>query len=169
MASTSISGVTPVTSAPYAQIAINNGGGNKLDYYTHAAVDWSATGCGTTRRVSVTITVKNESPTGLSKYVLGLTGKPGFPQNPGDNKLLVSYYGTSGGQLAGVELNNDQSTAQSGLERGHPVFTVILPIPRGTTQVITFSLIESGSGTPILRLQPMVNPMTAHVAAAASC
>lgn len=165
LVATSISGVTPRTSAPYAQVAINNGGGNKLDYYTYASMAWSAAGCGPTRRVTVTITVKNEAPTGLSKYVLGLTGTPGLPQQPGDNRLLISYYGTQGGELDGVLLNNDQSTAQSGRELGHPVFTVALPVPRGSTQVLVFSLTEPGRGTPLVRLQPMVNPMSATTSA----
>jgi hypothetical protein len=165
IADTAISGVTPQTSAPYAQVAINNNAGNKLDYYTHASMQWSAAGCGATRRVTVTLTVTNSAPTGLSKYVLGDTGKPGFPQTPGDNQLLISYYATDGAQLAGVLINNDQSGAQSGRELGHPVYTVNLLVPRGTTQTVVLSLTEPGTGKPIVRLQPMVNPMTAKTSA----
>jgi hypothetical protein len=167
IASSPISGVTPITSTPYAQLAINNAAANKLDYYTHVSMDWSAAGCGTTRRVTVTITVRNESPTGLSKYVLGDTGRPGFPQVPGDNELLIRYYGTAGGQLSGVLLNSEQSGASIGLERGHPVFGLDLSVPRGSTQVIVLSLAEPGQGAPIVRAQPMVSPMTTHVSAPA--
>jgi len=163
-----ISGATPVTSAPYAQLVVNNNGANKLDYYTHVAWSWSAAGCGSTRRVTVTVMVRNDAPLGLSKYVLGETGKPGFPKNPGDNSLLISYYGTAGGQLAGVLLNNDQSGAQTGRERGHPVYTVEVDLPRGTTRVLVLSLVEPGQGKPEVVLQPMVNPMTATTSAA-SC
>ena len=165
LASSTISGVTPQTQAPYAQVAINNNAGNKLDYYTHASMQWAAAGCGSTRRVTVTLTVTNSAPTGLSKYVLGDTGKPGFPQTPGDNQLLISYYATQGAQLTGVLVDNDQSAAQPGLELGHPVYTVNLLVPRGTTQTVVLSLTEPGTGTPIVRLQPMVNPMTAKTSA----
>ena len=166
IAGSPISGVTPVTPAPYAQVAINNSGGNKLDYYTTASMAWAATGCGSTRRVTVTLTVTNNSPLGLSPYVLGSTGKPGFPQNPGDNALIVTYYGTQGGELAGVLVDNQQSTAQSGREKGHPVFTVDLALARGSTHTIVLNLTEPGTGTPIVRLQPMVTPMTSTASAA---
>ena len=159
-----ISGVTPITSAPFAQVAINNAAGNKLDYYTHVSMNWSAAGCGATRRVTVTLTVTDDAPTGLSPYVLGdNVGKPGFPQNPGDNQLQIGYYATAGSQLDGVLVNNDQSAATSGRERGHPVYTVEILIPRGTTESIVLNLTEPGTAKPILRLQPMVNPMTAKV------
>ena len=166
IADSPISGVTPVTTAPYAQVAINNSGANKLDYYTSASLAWSAAGCQATRRVTVTLTVTNSSPLGLSPYVLGSTGKPGFPQNPGDNSLIISYYGTQGGQLAGVLVDNQESTAQIGVEKGHPVFTINLALARGSTHTIVLNLTEPGTGTPAPRLQPMVTPMTATVSAA---
>jgi hypothetical protein len=168
LAATTIGGAVPVTPAPYAAVTINNAGGNKIDYYLHAAVTWAASGCGQARRVTVTITLTNDAPADLPALVLGFTGRPGFPQSPGDNALVVSFYGTAGGALDGVLLNNDQSTASSGRELGHPVYAVHLPIGRGTTQTITFDLTEPGTGVPALRLQPMVNPMTG-AATAASC
>jgi hypothetical protein len=156
LATVSIGGVIEPTTSPYAVVAINNAGGNK----------WQALTCGKTRRVRVRITLHNEAPLGLPKYVLGFTGRPGLPQKPGDNRLLVAFYGTQGGLLTSIELNGKPSTTASGSEYGHPVFTVLLPIPRGSTQTIQFNLLEPGSGLPSLRTQPMVNPMSSSVSAA---
>ncbi|MCW2497740.1 DUF4012 domain-containing protein [Jatrophihabitans sp.] len=162
----SISGALSAEPGPSATVAINNAGGSKLDYYLHASTSWRALTCGSTRKVQVTITLTNDAPLGLPKYVLGFTGKPGYPTSPGDNRMVVAYYGTSGGQLTGVTLDGKASSAQSGLELGHPVFTVKLVVPRGGTSKIVLTMTEPGSGTPTIRTQPMVNPMTATATAA---
>ena len=99
--------------------------------------------------------------------MLGETGRPGFPQNPGDNRLLVGYLATSGSVLTGVTVDGRPSTASIGAERGHPVFTVDLKLPRGATRTVVLSLREPQDvGSPIVLRQPMVNPLVVTVAAA---
>jgi hypothetical protein len=100
--------------------------------------------------------------------VVGQTGTPGLPPKPGDNQLLVTVYVTAGAQLSSVLVNQNQSTAHVGIENGHPVYTVQVPVPRGSTQDVVFNLTEPGSGVPTIRVQPMVNPMTAK-ASSVSC
>jgi hypothetical protein len=165
LADTSIGGAVPVTSKSFALVALNNAGANKLDYYLHASMGWVATGCGSRRKVTVTITLTNLAPQHPPNYVLGFTGKPGFPQIPGDNEVQVSYYGTAGGFLASAYLNGTETGVSSGRELGHPVYTLSVPIAHGATSTLILNLTESGSGKPTLRLQPMVNPMTAQVTA----
>jgi hypothetical protein len=56
------------------------------------------------------------------------------------------------------------ATAGSGTELGHPVFTVDLELPRGTTRTVVFHLTEpAGSGTPIVLQQPLVQPLRVNL------
>jgi hypothetical protein len=165
LAATPISGVLPVTTKTFGAVALNNGGANKLDYYLHSSINWVGTGCGSTRKVTVTIKLTNDAPQHLPAYVLGFTGQPGFPQHPGDNVELVAFYGTAGGSLSSIFVNGTQTGVSSGIDAGHPVYTVSVPIARGTTSTVIMHLVEPGRGAPQLRLQPMVNPMSGHASA----
>lgn len=161
LAHTALGGAVPVTTEPFVGVAINNSSANKIDYYLDAAVTWKRSGCGPTRNVKVTITVKNNAPTELPPYVLGQTGRPGFPQHPGDDRILVGYYATQGAALTKASLNGAASTSAIGTELGHPVYTSNLLVPRGTTQEIVLELTEpAGSIAPVVMSQPMVRPMT---------
>jgi hypothetical protein len=52
------------------------------------------------------------------------------------------------------------SSAPIGAERGHPVFTVDLELPRSTSRAIVLHLQEpAGTGTPIMLRQPLVRPL----------
>ncbi len=162
---TALGGAVPVTSAPFAGLSINNAAANKLDFYLHASLAWRRTGCGASRSVSVTISIRNGAPANVPAYVLGQTGKPGFPENPGDNRLLVGYLATSGSVLTAVTVDGRPSTAAIGAEKGHPVFTLDLKLPRGATRTVVLTLQEPQDvGTPIVLRQPMVNPMVVTVA-----
>jgi hypothetical protein len=59
-----------------------------------------------------------------------------------------------------VTAHGKPTTASSGTELGHPVFTVDLELPRGTTTTVVFHLTEpAGSGAPIVLRQPLVQPL----------
>ena len=161
---TALGGAVPTTTAPFVGVAINNSSANKVDYYLTAGLIWRRTGCGRTRKVTVTISITNNAPAGLPAYVTGRTGKPGSPKNPGDDRVLVGYYATQGSDMTGVALDGVASTAAVGSELGHPVVTTNLELPRGTTQTVTLELNEpAGFGIPLVVRQPMVRPMTAAI------
>jgi hypothetical protein len=165
LATTSMGGAVGKTAEPYGVVAINNAGANKLDYYLKASMNWVAHGCGASRSVTVSISLTNGAPVDLPPFVYGVTGQRGFPKTPGDNQLLVAFYGTAGGHLTSVLVNGAKSTTRSGRELGHPVYTMEVQLARAETKTITFNLAEPGAGTPTLRLQPMVVPMTGHASA----
>ena len=68
---TPLAHVVPDDPAPYADVVINNLGGNKLDYYLTREIEYSAGGCdGPTRKSTVIVRLTNNSPAdGLPDYV----------------------------------------------------------------------------------------------------
>jgi hypothetical protein len=170
LAETTLGGAVQRTTRPYVGLSLNNAAGNKLDYYAHAALTWQRTRCGANGAVTATITVHNSAPSKLPAYVLGFTGQRGYPQRPGDNRLLIGYFATQGSQLVGIDIDGRPATAQIGAERGHPVFTVDLDLPRGRTRTIVLHLRDpSSAGRPLVLSQPMVDPLRVSVRDGGRC
>jgi hypothetical protein len=159
---TSVGGAIPTTTAPYVGLSIVNDGGNKLDYYLDRKITWQRSGCGSSRQSTVTITLTNNAPaTGLPAYVIARSDIRNYPVKPGDNRLEVSYLATTGATMSAVSIDGRPATAGVGFEHQHPLYTVDLELPRGTTRTIVLHLTEPGSNaTPIVLRQPLVRPLT---------
>jgi hypothetical protein len=162
---TSVSGAIPVTSAPYVGLSIVNDGGNKLDYYLDRRIVWQRLGCGSTREVWVTISLTNNAPAqGLSPYVTARSDVRGYPTMPGDNRLEVSYLATTGAAMSSVTLDGKPTVAGIGSEHDHPLYTVDVELPRGTTRTVVLHLVEPGNtAAPIVLRQPLVRPLQVSV------
>lgn len=161
LAKTHLAGIIPVTKAPYVGLSIVNEGGNKLDYYLDRSLTWTRTGCGPTRRTTVAITLTNNAPArGLSEYVTARSDHHSYPVRPGDSRLTVSYLATQGALMESVTVAGKPGTASIGVERGHPVYTVDLELPRATSRTIVLNLGEpTGQGKPIVLRQPLVRAL----------
>jgi Protein of unknown function (DUF4012) len=161
LAQTPMAGIIPTTKEPYVGLSIVNGGGNKLDYYLDRSLTWQAAGCGPTRRITVRITLTNNAPaSGLSPYVTGREDFPTYPVRPGDNRLVVSYFATQGAVLDDITVAGRPGVGRMGAQLGHPVYTVDVEIPRGTSRTIVMHLSEpTGTGAPIVLRQPLVRPL----------
>ena len=165
LAQTSLGGTIPATDGAYAGLSIINDAGNKLDYYLDRSLTWQRTGCGSPREVIVTIRLTNNAPSsGLSPYVMARHDTHSYPVAPGDNRLEVGYLATRGALLRSVSVDGQRAGAQIGAERGHPVFTVDLEMPRGETRTIVLRLEEPDAPGPakVLR-QPLVRPLHVRV------
>ena len=137
LAQTSLAGIIPVTTAPYVGMSIVNAGGNKLDYYLDRSLTWQATGCGPTRASTVTITLTNNAPAaGLPPIVTGREDSHSYPIKVGDNRLAVSYFATQGAVLHSVTVAGRPGTGRIGIECGHPVYTIDVELPRGSSRTI---------------------------------
>jgi hypothetical protein len=160
LAQTAVAGVIPETRAPYVGLSVVNGGGNKLDYYLDRSLTWQRTGCGPVRRTTVTVRLTNNAPaSGLPPYVTGRSDRRSYPVKPGDNRLAVSYFATSGAVMNDIKVAGRPGTGRIGSERGHPVYTLDVELPRGTSRTIVLHLSEpAGSGAPIVLRQPLVRP-----------
>jgi hypothetical protein len=161
LALTSLAGIIPTTTAPYVGLSIVNGGGNKLDYYLDRSLTWQRTGCGPTRRTTVTITLTNNAPaSGLPPYVTGRVDTHSYPVKTGDSRLVVGYYATQGALLNDITVAGRPGRGRMGAELGHPVYIVDVEVPRGTSRTIVIHLSEPASaGAPIVLRQPLVRPL----------
>jgi hypothetical protein len=162
---TELSGVIPETTAPYAGLSIYNEAGNKLDYYLDRSLTWARTACGTAGEITVTIELTNNAPAaGLTNYATSRSDQHRYRTKPGDNRLTVNYFATAGAVMKSVTINGKPATAGSGAERGHPVFTVDVEMPRGKTRTVVLHITEpAAAGVPIVLRQPLVRPLAVKV------
>ncbi|MGE2715274.1 DUF4012 domain-containing protein [Mycolicibacterium litorale] len=153
----------PDDPAPYAEVVINNLGGNKLDYYLARDIEYVADGCdGDSRMSTVTIRLTNtlQDPR-LPDYV---AGKPGFLSNvavdvpKGTMLTSVRLLVTKDATLLGAQSNGQKVPVFTATERNHPSFEVQVAIPPGKSGELTFRLSEpTSSGSARVPVQPLVD------------
>ncbi|WP_306190773.1 DUF4012 domain-containing protein [Streptomyces sp. MK5] len=167
------SGTLPDTPGPFAGLVLNNAAGSKLDYYLDRSMVWEAGECrsGGERAVTVTVTLTNRAPaSGLPGYVTQRVDHPAYPTRPGDNRLLVSYYASVGADVTGATVNGRPVMLASGIERGHPVYTVDMELPAGSRRTLVLHLLEPRTtGTPTLLRQPLARPLRATLKPGRAC
>ncbi|WP_293235569.1 DUF4012 domain-containing protein [Mycolicibacterium sp.] len=160
---TPLAHVVPDDAAPYAEVVINNLGGNKLDYYLQRGISYTADGCdGDTRTSTVTVRLKSAVPDEpLPDFVGGSPGLvPGFPIAVPSGTMVTSIrlVATKGARLVGANANGQRIPAIPGTERGHPTFEVQVAIPPGKSGELTFTLSEPTSpGAARVPIQPLVD------------
>lgn len=146
---TSYAGAIPPTKSTFVGPVLNNVAAGKLDFYLLRTVTYHRSGCGDTRDVYVTITLRNQAPAfGLPPYVVTRLDKHAYKVNPGDNRTLLDYYATAGSQLLSATLNQEPTTAGVEMAFGHPIYRMEIELPRGQTQTIVLHLQEPATSGP---------------------
>lgn len=160
-------------------VTYNNGGGNKLDAYMHASIDYrvSITGTGNSSisSSSLNLVLTNEAPAqGLPPYVAGrLDLKAGEPYLPGSNVDLISVYLPVGAEPTGFLVNNRPFSVHDAYEREHEVLSFRIETNPGSSKhlwigwqqrgkalsyakpvVISPATYSPGSVNSILQIQP---------------
>jgi hypothetical protein len=156
LAATTVGAALPGQPRPYLQLALNNAGGTKLDYYLHTSVEYSFDGSeGDRTGVSVTIRLRNDAPAALPDYVVV---RPDLPGNAalvrGQNRLWVSVYAGPGAVLRGAGLDGQPVEIESGIERRHPVFSTYITIDPGQERTLVLSLSEPGHERTVAVVTP---------------
>jgi hypothetical protein len=163
---TPLAHVIPDDPAPYAEVVINNLGGNKLDYYLTREIEYAADGCdGETRKATVTIRLTNTAPhKPLPDYVASSAGLlPQIPIDVPSGTMLTSVrlLATKDAKLVSALANGQRAPVFTEAERGHPSFEVQVAIPPGQTGELSFHLSEPTSqGAPRVPIQPLVDAVT---------
>jgi hypothetical protein len=163
---TPLAHVIPDDPAPYAEVVVNNLGGNKMDYYLTREIEYVADGCdGDTRMSTVTIRLKNTvQDVPPSDYV---SGKLGFPKGVAINVPMgtmltsVRLLATTDAKLVSALSNGQKAPVFSTTERGHPSYEVQVAIPPGQSGELSFRLSEPTSpGKVRVPIQPLVDTVT---------
>ncbi|UXA14940.1 DUF4012 domain-containing protein [Mycobacterium sp. SMC-8] len=164
---TPLAHIVPDDPAPYANVVINNLGGNKMDYYLERSVEYVADGCdGQTRMSTVTVRMKNTAPADapLPLYVAGTEGliaNVPFEVPPGTMVSSVRLFATTNSSVVSVLANGERIPFTQGVERGHPTYEVQVLIPPKQSGELVFRLSEPASaGSPRFDVQPLVDPLT---------
>jgi hypothetical protein len=161
-----IAGLMSDTDGLFSGVVINNGGGNKLDYYLARDVTY-VPACGAAHpRAIVTIKLTNTAPAhGLSDYVAGRADHPQPPVPAGTTRLLVGYYATKGAHFSSPTLDGKPTFLTIDTEQGRPVFTATVEIPPGASRTLVLPIEEpaTAKGPVTTWVQPLVLPQTTHV------
>jgi hypothetical protein len=164
---TPLAHVVPDDPAPYAEVVVNNLGGNKLDYYLSSKVEYAADVCAGDRRMStVTIRLTNtlQDARPLPDYVAAPSGQPPGIKTLVPNGTMVSsvrLLATAGATLVSAIADGQRVTAFPGTERGHPSFEVQVAIPPGQSGELSFHLSEPTSpGVARVPIQPLLETVT---------
>ncbi|WP_128644515.1 DUF4012 domain-containing protein [Rhodococcus sp. BS-15] len=164
LADTKVGHTLPDSPAPYANVVVNNAGGNKLDYYLTRDITYSAESCTAgTRKSTVTATLTNTvDPNGLTPYVASTFQTT---VEYGTNESIVYLYGTQGAKITSMKVNGITGfSIQAGTELGRPVQAAYLTIPPGESQTVSWELEEpSAPGEATVPLQPLVDQPTVTI------
>ena len=162
LATTPITGQTSMEPGPYVQLVLNNGAGNKLDFYTKRTVEYVAGECSTdTRASTVRVTLTNDvPPVGEGPaYIFGRVDRYAEGADPRSNRSLTYVHLPVGSGVTAVRLNGQPTQASFGMELGHPVALLSLELP--PSQPVTLELDVSepiSESEPRVPVQPMVQP-----------
>ena len=157
-----VSGTLEAGTGYFAGFSTVNATGGKLDYYLTRRMSYSRQGCGAGSTSTSTFTLANSAPAGpLPSYVTLRLDAPRHPTRPGDNKVLLSYYGTPGSRILSVAVDGRPAVVAPATEHGLTVLTLPLELARGSTHTVTVTAAEPArdNRTRILR-QPAVNPVS---------
>jgi hypothetical protein len=108
-----------------------------------------------------TFRLTNRAPARLPAYVTIRADAAGARARPGDERLLVTYYGTAGARVRRVTVDGHALVLAAGRLRGLTTVSLPLEIARGATRTITVRLTEpAAKGALRVLQQPLVQPMT---------
>lgn len=159
---TPLAHIVPDDAAPYAEVVVNNLGGNKLDYYLQRGIQYTADGCdGATRNSSVSVRLASTAPPDLPEFMAGTVGVvQGAPLRVPNATMITSVrlLGTKGSTLRSATSNGQRVPVFRGVERGHPTYEIQVAIPPGTSGDLVFNLSEpTAPGEASVPVQPLVD------------
>ncbi|MCB0915735.1 MAG: DUF4012 domain-containing protein [Actinobacteria bacterium] len=159
---TPIAGATPTAEGPYAQLVLNNGAANKMDFYTERKLEYLAGQCEVDRRQSqLRATLLNNVPPidQGPRYIYGRGDTSAPDADPLSNRTLVYLHMPIGSGVTAVRVNGEPTTAIFGAELGHPVALLDLELPAGAPVVVELDVVEPLSDAePVVPVQPMIQP-----------
>jgi Protein of unknown function (DUF4012) len=169
---TALAHAVPGDSAPYANVVINNLGGNKLDYYLTREIEYAADSCeGEARMSTVTVRLNNtfRDNAQMTDYIAGTQGlsrDAPFQVPKGTMVTSVRLLATTNASVVSVLANGERVPFTVNAELGHPSIEVQVLIPPGDSGELSFRLSEpTAAGAPRVPVQPLVDTVTPKISA----
>ena len=161
-------GVVDGKNGPYAGFVVDNAAGTKLDHYLDRSMSYQRTRCDSTSAAVATFTMHNDSPaSGLPTYVTSRSDSAAAGSKPGDNRVLVTYFGTAGSTITSATLDGKQVPVFEGHEKGLTTVRADVELPVGSTRVLAFGIQEPETSRPLQLLkQPLVRSLGVSVTGA---
>jgi hypothetical protein len=146
---------------PFSGFVVNNAAGSKLDYYLHRSMTYRRVDCGPGGASVATLTLTNRAPArGLPPYVTVRADQHTDAVQPGDNRLLVTYYASPGADLQSITLDGKPLITATAPESGLVSVTVDVELPTGGSRTLRVVFSEPAAYQPVQILrQPLVWPM----------
>jgi hypothetical protein len=146
---------------PFTGFVVNNIAGTKLDYYLDRSVTYTRSSCAAGGTSTASMTLRNTAPaSGLPAYVTGRSDTSAAQSKPGDNRLLVSYYGSAGSTVHSATLDGKDVPVSVLKENGLTVVVVDIELPVGATHTVQVTLNEPAATAPAHVLkQPLARPL----------
>nr|WP_051989706.1 DUF4012 domain-containing protein [Gordonia soli] len=162
--STGLGHQVPDTAAPYADVAVQNVAGNKIDYYLRREISYSAGECrGASRQSIVKIRLVNTlDDLTLPPYVIGSLGARQANLPPGTSLTSVQLTATRNATLKQMTVDGRAPLYYEGNLHGHPAVVTQVRIPPGGAVTVEFVLDEptSAKGAALVPVQPLVDQPT---------
>jgi hypothetical protein len=134
-----VAGAMPPVDGDFLGVVTQNGAGNKIDWYLRRSISYDATLNLQWRTITSSLTIKldNTAPSSGEPHVV-IDGAPNADTQPGENLSWVNVY--SPWQLESATLNGRPLEMTSQYELGRQVYSAIVAIPAGTTDVLKLNL-----------------------------
>lgn len=162
IAATPLAGATSPDAGPYAQLVVNNGAGNKMDFYLQRKVEYSAGSCSADEREStVAVSLTNTVPLegALPPFITNRSDPLAATAADRSNRTLVYVHLPIDARVSAIRLNGAPTSATFGAELGRPVALLPLDLPAGETVVLELDVVEPNSAaSPLVPVQPMALP-----------
>ena len=150
LAATPLAGETSTAPGPYAELVLNNGGGNKLDYFLERKLSYTGGKCdGDMRSSTISATLTN---TVTEEAAAGLPSLSGLV-----NRVLTYVHLPIGGGVTQVRIDGQPAQASFGREKDRTVALLVLDLPPGDSVTVDLDVLEPVSdAAPVVPVQPMI-------------
>ena len=149
------------TASPALGFYLNDATGAKMQYYLEHSVAGKAAKCTDKGAQSYTteMTLRSTAPADSASLPTSIQG-PGYGAEPGSMLMNLYLYGTDGGTIDSVEIDNEETTFTRATHEGRPVVILTIQVNPGQTVTVQ-SKLTSGvdqKGSTVVTSTPSIVP-----------
>lgn len=147
--------------SPALGFYLNDATGAKMQYYLDYSVAGTAAKCSDKGAQSYTseMTLRSTAPADAAALPASIQG-PGFGAEPGSMLMNLYLYGTNGGTIDSVEIDNEETTFTRATHEGRPVVILTIQVNPGQTVTVQSKLTSADgqTGPTVVTSTPSIVP-----------